>query len=216
MQHPPKKRSKYNHKMNTIFNNAKDKKQCREIFKTLQDVIDEYDYPTMPQCILTEMAEYSTGSIIKCPNQDCHGNIYYLRGDNFNNINHNYNNNLCLYDYSCDECNSQFNVLQCKALTCDFVCVQTINENNNNTIACHFVGLCGSIYCYKHQNKNGEKCQICRKYLCNECGYDSAIHCSNYKCNQYYCNDCAQQIPSFQPDSLFYCIDCKSELFLKM
>ena len=92
------KKRRMNNTISTIFNNAKDEKQCISLIEVLDSCIQI----TMDRYILKEIAEYSTGTLIKCEH-DLHKSIswiHHLCGNNFDTDNEeNYSNELLLYNY---------------------------------------------------------------------------------------------------------------------
>ena len=212
------KRRRLNNKVSTIFKNPKDEKQCISLIDVLNSCIQiEID-----RYILKEIAEFSTGILIKCKH-DLHKSIphidnfwiHHLRGNNFDKDNkENYENELLLYNYQCEDphCSHEIHIFECK--TCDKT--HDINRYQENGMAickpgdikpfrsCS-INKCDGIYCPKCCSKSGVCCSDCGCYYCNDCCKSNGGYCRS--CSEYYCGDCAYFIN--EDDFLEYCDDCK-------
>ena len=204
-----------------IFKNAKDEKQYLLIVSTLNDIINHNNnkfnddgniYPKIPQSILQEIGQYSTGNCIKCVGEldhdECNGYIHFLFGDNFEQTTNSFAINCNLFNYECDDsqCNQRCNILCCSVENCDSI--QQTKCYTKNALysqicknACIEKPTCTQSYCHKHL-KNIVQCQECSNYYCNDCQKYNGIHC--IKCNDYLCNECQQQ----QDCEFLYCDQC--------
>ena len=218
-----KKRRVNNNTISTIFNNPKDEKQCINLI----DVLNSCIKITIDRFILKEIAEFSTGTLIQCKH-DLHKSsphidiswIHHLRGNNFDIENkENYENDLFLYNYQCEDpqCSHEVHVFECK--TCDKT--HDINKYKQNGMAISkasdiqpfrscSIKDCGGIYCPTCCSKSGCNCYDCGCYYCNDC---CKLHGGNCRsCSKYCCGDCAMAINvsrfGEEDDFVEFCDDC--------
>ena len=217
------KRRRSNNKISTIFKNPKDEKQCISLIDVLNSCIQiEID-----RYILKEIAEFSTGILIKCKH-DLHKSIphidnfwiHHLRGNNFDKDNkENYENELLLYNYQCEEqpISHVVHVFECK--TCDKTSqISRVKQNSwyqmsrFNSSSCDIYPYrvcseqnCHGIYCPKCYSNSGIHCNACVNYYCNDCKL-SGCHCAH--CSEYYCENCAHFIIDDEDDLPEHCVQC--------
>ena len=216
-----KKRRVNNNTISTIFNNPKDEKQCIGLINILNSCIkikiDRY--------IIKEIAEYSTGELVKCKH-DMHksiphtvtGWIHHLHGNNFDpDKAENYENKLLLHNYQCEDakCTAEAYIFDCK--TCDKrTHVNKCQENGNSTSKTHdlqpyrscSMDECHGIYCATCCSKSGVYCVKCVCFHCNDCSKLNG-GCCGYCCD-YYCGDCGD----FINEPIDLCNDCKMAIHI--
>ena len=208
-------------------NNNKDKKQCLHLMLQIQET-EMVIKASIPQSICQEIAEYSTGFMIECPGRwptwlknlndtfVCDGYIHYLYGDNcIRNDNKCDSDKFELFDYKCDsdKCDNNFHVFECSDPFCKGISV--VIENGSRDVFPNRVCSnlkCGNIYCSTHYQYNGQVCEYCSKYFCDNCL--DGLYCNSNDCSKYFCSNCMdydimnEDDDIMNEDWVMYCPTC--------
>ena len=217
-----KKKRLNNNIVSTIFKNknAKDEKQCIGLINILNSCMPSNN---MNEYLLKEIAEYATGILIKCNSTTHSGWIHHLYGNNFD-ADKQYENNLSLFTYKCDDekCVDEVYIFECQK--CDERSHINRYQSDKTPICtrrdiypyrvCWFKN-CVGIYCPKCCLNSGVHCWDCGKYVCNKCIKYSGGYCQ--ECVKYYCKDCLvedededeDEDDDVRPKIIKYCGICK-------
>ena len=171
----------------SILHDKQDINQCNSIISSLQSSLNG------PLEILTEIALYATGLILKCQNNSCDGQVHYLRSDNFND-NNQYDNPWNLYNYKCDnkDCNFEFHVFDCTQ--CANIIKIGISIYVFPNHVCQSVSKCGSIYCHFNNcwQNNLISCNCCLQEYCENCANNNNNNNGNFYCKN--CSNCHNKL----------------------
>ena len=173
------------------------KNQFIQIQQTLKETLKN---DPIPHVIISFIAYYATGNLLKCCNNKCksQNNIIHF-GENKNNNNNNNNNGNSIYKFKCNDCHKIFHGFIC------YICKYTWSIPIKKASPISLCENCEYTFCFHHYQDYGIECIICTKYVCSiNCQHLMDI-CKNNKCKTTFCNNTTCSKYRYSDDCCWMC-----------